>query len=101
MIQHIVLFELTDELSASEKAKQIEEIQEAFEKLPMQIECLRSLRIYPNINSQEHYDFALVAELQSMSDVENYAKHEKHVTLVREMIKPYLRSRAAVDIEVL
>lgn len=100
MIQHIVLFELTDELSGSKKTKHIGEIREAFEKLPTQIECLRSLRIYPNINSHEPYDFALVAELESMSDVENYANHEKHVTLVREMIKPYLRSRAAVDIEI-
>lgn len=100
MIQHIVLFELTDELSGSKKTKHIGEIREAFEKLPTQIECLRSLRIYPNINSHEHYDFSLIAELESMSDVENYSKHEKHVALVQELIKPYLRSRAAVDIEI-
>lgn len=99
MIKHIVLFELSDELSHDEKACVIQRVKEAFEQLPERIECLRCLRIAPNLNPSESYDFALIADLDTMQDVKTYAEHSEHVTLVSQMIKPHLKARAAVDIE--
>ncbi len=100
MIKHIVLFRLASELSGEEKSYRIAEIKKAFEKLPDRIGCLHDLSISPNLNPKEPFDFALVATLDDLVDVNSYANHPEHVDLVGKLIKPYLHSRAAVDIEV-
>jgi hypothetical protein len=40
----------------------------------------------------------LVVELESMSALENYSKHPKHVRIVKELVKPYSEDILAMDI---
>ncbi|MGM9803579.1 MAG: Dabb family protein [Muribaculaceae bacterium] len=96
MVKHIVTFKLrgTDEerMALSEKFK------DALLQLPEQISVLRSIEVGINQNPNETYDVVLTAIVDSMSDVDIYAKHPAHVAAAG-IIKPNIDIRACVDYE--
>lgn len=98
MIQHIVLFKLRDELSASEKRSVLERVKSQFEQLPQKISVLRKLSIRYNFNPLEEFDCQLLAILESREDLDTYTEHPEHQALVQELIKPHVEKRAAVDV---
>lgn len=100
MIKHIVMFRLSDELSERELMDIITQAKSDLEALVPQIEVLRDLKVYTNINPKEEYHFSLIADLDRFEDVETYAQHPAHVKIVTDLIKPNLAKRACVDIVV-
>ncbi len=99
MFRHIVLFALDKDKFASkaEKEKQLEEIKTALEALPKVIDSLSELRVYFNENPDESYDFMLEAYLPTAEDLPSYALHPEHIKVAKELVKPYIKSRACVD----
>ena len=97
MVRHIVLFELSPKLSESQKYNLIVQIQQAFEPLATLIPGLHSLQIQHNINPNEVFDFALIADLHSFPDLQHYANHPQHQKLVQQLIAPNVVQRACVD----
>ncbi|MDO5036014.1 MAG: Dabb family protein [Porphyromonas sp.] len=98
MIQHVVLFKLQESMTPNGKKELVRQIKREFELLPEKIVELRALSILPNLNPNEEYDFMLVAMLESEKDLECYANHPEHISLVTKLIKPNLDKRAAVDV---
>ena len=98
MIQHIVLFRFSDDLSESQKYDLLVALKPLFEGLTEEIDVLRELHIRPNVNPHEPFDFCLDARLDRFEDVSKYATHPAHVALVNEYIKPHVIARACVDV---
>ncbi len=96
MIQHIVLFKLKPFQSEAEKAAKLQEIKIALEVLPEVISELKLLEVGINVNPAEVFDFSLVTEFESMSDLQAYAIHPEHLA-VASIIREVMESRACVD----
>ncbi len=99
MFKHIVLFALDESKFASKKEldKHLNELKSALELLPSKIDCLTSLRVVFNENPDEEFHFMLEAVLPSVDKLSCYAQHPEHVSLAKDLVKPYLKSRACVD----
>ena len=62
MIEHILLWQFTEQAKAEGAAEKLAYLQRRFAALPGRIEGLHRLRLLPNVNGGP-YDLALIAEL--------------------------------------
>lgn len=97
MVKHIVTFKLTG--SAEERSAVAQSFKDALEKLPSQIEVLRSIEVGINENPAESWDVVLTAVVDKMSDVDVYAKHPAHVAAAG-LLAGHKADRACVDYEI-
>lgn len=96
MVKHIVTFKLA---GTPEERKEVAlKFKTALEALPEQIEVLRSMEVGINENSNETWDVVLTAVVDTMADVEVYAKHPAHVAAAG-ILAGHKDSRACVDYE--
>lgn len=96
MVKHIVAFKLTG--SDVERREVALKFKEALMALPTQIEFLRSMEVGINENPNETWDVVLTAVVDSMADVEVYAKHPAHVAAAG-LLAGHKGDRACVDYE--
>lgn len=97
MVKHIVSFKLT---GTPEERKEVAlKFKAALEALPEQIEVLRSMEVGLNENPSETWDVVLTAIVDTMDDVEVYAKHPAHVAAA-SLLAGHKDSRACVDYEI-
>lgn len=94
MVKHIVTFKLTG--TAEERLEIAHAFKNALEALPSQIDVLRSIEIGINENPAESWDVVLTAIVDTMADVETYAKHPAHVAAA-SLLNGHKESRACVD----
>ncbi len=97
MVKHIVTFKLTG--TPEERLEVSRRFKEALEALPAQIDVLRSIEVGINSNPAESWDVVLTATVDSMADVERYAKHPAHVAAAA-LLGANKEARACVDYEV-
>ena len=97
MVKHIVSFKLTG--TPEERNEVALKFKAALEALPEQIEVLRSMEVGINENPNETWDVVLTAVVDTMADVEVYAKHPAHVAAA-SLLAGHKDSRACVDYEV-
>lgn len=96
MVKHIVAFKLKgDDATRREYACKFKA---ALEALPAQIDVLRGIEVGINDNPAETWDLVLTATVDTMADVERYAKHPAHVAAA-SIIGPVKDLRACVDYE--
>lgn len=97
MVKHIVSFKLT---GTPEERKEVAlKFKVALEALPEQIDVLRSMEVGINENPNETWDVVLTAVVDTMADVDVYAKHPAHVAAA-SLLAGHKDSRACVDYEV-
>ena len=94
MVKHIVTFKLTG--TDAERRHVAEQIKAALEALPEQIDVLRSIEVGINENPAESWDVVLTAVVDTMADVEVYAKHPAHVAAAG-LLAGHKADRACVD----
>lgn len=97
MLHHWVLFALEGFESQEQKQEHLHICKQSLEALVADIPELVEMRVHLNENPAESYDFALEAIVASMADLSAYALHPKHQRIVKDLIKPYLKSRACID----
>ena len=73
-----------------------ENFKAALEALPAQIDVLRSIEVGINENPAESWDVVLTAVVDTMADVEVYAKHPAHVAAAG-LLAGHKADRACVD----
>ncbi|MBQ4916876.1 MAG: Dabb family protein [Muribaculaceae bacterium] len=96
MVKHIVSFKLS---GTPEERKEVAlKFKAALEALPEQIEVLRSMEVGINENPNETWDVVLTAVVDTMADVDVYAKHPAHVAAAG-LLAGHKDSRACVDYE--
>ncbi len=94
MVKHIVSFKLRG--NEGERHQAAEAFRDALMALPAQIDCLRAMEVGINENPAEEWDIVLTATVDTMADVETYAKHPAHVAAAA-IIAPLREARACVD----
>lgn len=96
MVKHIVAFKLTG--TDVERREVALKFKEALLALPEQIDVLRSMEVGINENPNETWDVVLTAVVDTMADVEVYAKHPAHVAAAC-LLAGHKGDRACVDYE--
>ncbi len=94
MVKHIVTFKLKG--SDEERRDAALRFKAALEALPAQIDVLHSIEVGINENPAETWDVVLTAIVDTLADVDIYAKHPAHVAAAG-IIAGSKESRACVD----
>ena len=94
MLKHIVTFKLKG--SDEERRDAALRFKAALEALPAQIDVLHSIEVGINENPAETWDVVLTAIVDTLADVDIYAKHPAHVAAAG-IIAGCKESRACVD----
>ena len=95
MIKHIVFFKLKDP-----SAENIERTVQVLRDMQGKIPQLRSLEVGADvIRSERSYDLALVAEVETLEDLQAYQVHPVHQEVIR-YINEVKEQTIAVDYEV-
>jgi hypothetical protein len=93
MIKHIVLFKVND------KSK-ISKAQEKILNLKNHIPEIIDIEVFSDIGYDESAsDFGLITTLKNVDDLDIYAKHPKHLEVIK-FIKTIATERRAIDYEV-
>lgn len=93
-IRHVVLFNwndlMTDEIIA--------EIEVKLAGLPAAVGCISSYTYGPDLSLAEgNADYAVVADFETVEDWEQYRDNPIHQDLIRDLIRPNIASRSAVQ----
>lgn len=99
MIRHVVMWKLASD-DAAERAEQAAEVARRLNALEGVVPQLRAISAganiaYPDVN----WDVTLVADVDSLEDLEAYQVHPAHVE-AGAYIRSVVASRVAVDFEV-
>lgn len=96
MVKHIVTFKLSG--TPDERRAVAEAFKSALMELPDKIDVLRSIEVGINANPAEQWDVVLTAVVDSMDDVDIYARHPAHVAAAA-LLAGHKEDRACVDYE--
>lgn len=97
MVKHIVMFKLTG--TPEERLRVASAFRDALLALPEKIDVLRSIEVGLNQNPAEDWDVVLTAVVDTMADVDVYARHPAHVAAAGLLVG-HKDLRACVDYEV-
>ena len=100
MVKHIILWQLKDELSDTEKAAVKAEIKAGLEGLAGQIPGLISIAVKTEGLPSSTADLMLDSAFESVAALQGYACHPAHVAVADSRVRPYTKSRACLDFEV-
>ncbi len=100
MIKHVILWNLKDEFSESEKETIKKGIKEGLESLHGKIPGLIEIKV--NINGLESStaDLMLDSSFESVEALKNYAVHPEHVAVADSKVRPYTAVRSCLDYEI-
>ena len=96
MVRHIVMFKLAG--TEAERHAVAEAFRDALVALPAQIPVLKAIEVGLNRNPAEDWDVVLTATVDTMADVDVYARHPAHVAAAA-LLAGHREARACVDYE--
>lgn len=94
MVKHIVTFKLSG--TAEERRAVARQFKSALLELPRQIDVLRAIEVGINENPAESWDVVLTATVDTLADVDVYARHPAHVAAA-SLLNGHKADRACVD----
>ena len=100
MIKHVILWQLKDELSESEKAEVKAGIKEGLESLMDKIPGLTAIKVEIAPLPSSNADVMLDSTFESEEALKGYAVHPEHVTVADGKVRPYTKARVCMDYEV-
>ena len=96
MLRHIVLFRFKPDTSQAARTAMADGLAE----LPSRIPQIRAWSQGRNVvQSDRNYDFALVADFDSLADMKIYQAHRDHQAVVAELILPVVESLVVADFD--
>lgn len=96
MFRHVVLLKWKPEATSAQRA----EVQAAIERLPSVIGTIRAYSVGTDVDVTDgNYDLAVVADFDDAAGYEVYRDDAEHQRVIRDLIRPILASRAAVQHE--
>lgn len=97
MLRHIVLIALSDETGENERRA----IREGLEALPEVIPEIEEYSIRFDIGMSEgNASFVITGDFADVSAYRTYAEHPVHLDVISQKIAPFVKSRSAVQVEV-
>jgi len=100
MIRHIAMFKFLPEAGGRTKEENVAITREMLEALPAVIPQIKAQTVALNAPGadEKNCDLVLVADFESLEDLEIYRVHPRHVA-VGEFMGPVRESRSCVDFE--
>ncbi|MCI5937627.1 MAG: Dabb family protein [Eubacterium sp.] len=97
MVKHVILWNLKEELSETEKQQVKKGIKDGLESLAGKIPGL--LKIQVNIEGLEssNTDVMLDSEFEDEDALKTYATHPEHVAVADTKVRPYTARRTCMD----
>lgn len=93
MIRHIVMWKFREGTDAQQ-----EEFLTGLAALEGQIECIRAMSVRRSAAENAAYDAALIAEFDTLEDVERYKNDPRHLA-VAAICRDIRTERCAIDVE--
>lgn len=100
MIKHVILWQLKEELSDSEKAVIKENMKRELEGLKGKVPGLVEMTIQINPLSTSNAEVMLDSTLESEEALKGYAVHPEHVKVADNFVRPYTQVRMCMDYEI-
>lgn len=100
MVKHVILWQLKDELSDSEKTEVKNGIKAGLEALKGKIPGLIEIRVEINPLASSNADVMLDSMFENEEALKGYAVHPEHVAVADGKVRPYTKSRVCMDFEV-
>lgn len=99
MVKHIILWQLKDELSESEKSTVKTGIKEGLEGLLRQIDGLAEIKVETTGLPSSNADVMLYSLFENEEALKAYAVHPAHVLVADTKVRPYTKTRLCLDFE--
>lgn len=100
MVKHVILWQLKDELSDTEKAAVKAGIKEGLEGLAGQIPGLVDIRVNIDALPSSNADLMLDTTFETAEALKGYSTHPDHVAVANSKVRPYYKNRVCLDYEV-
>ncbi|HBV84373.1 MAG: Dabb family protein [Lachnospiraceae bacterium] len=100
MIKHVILWQLKDELTDSQKTQVKEDIKAGLEALYGKISGLIDIKVQINQLSSSNADVMLDSTFESVEALKGYAVHPEHVAVADGKVRPYTKTRVCMDFEI-
>lgn len=100
MIKHVILWQLKEELSDSEKAVIKENMKRELEGLKGKVPGLVEMTIQINPLSTSNAEVMLDSTLESEEALKGYAVHPEHVKVADDFVRPFTQVRMCMDYEI-
>ncbi len=98
MVKHVILWQLKDELSESEKAEVKAGIKAGLESLAGKIPGLIDIKVAVNPLASSNADVMLDSSFENEEALKGYAVHPEHVAVADGKVRPYTKSRVCMDL---
>jgi hypothetical protein len=94
VFRHVVMFKFRDDATEEQRRA----VSAGLAGLPSSIPGVRAFAFGPDAGvAADNYDLAVVAEFDDEAAYREYAGHEEHQRVVRQLIRPVIVARAAVQ----
>lgn len=100
MVKHVILWQLKDGLSDSEKAEVKAGIKAGLESLQGKIPGLVQIRVETGPLASSNADVMLDSSFEDEDALKGYAVHPEHVAVADGKVRPYTKSRVCMDFEI-
>ena len=100
MVKHVILWQLKDELSGSEKEEVKAGIKTGLEALKGKIPGLIEIKVEINPLTSSNADVMLDSTFENEEALKGYAVHPEHVAVADGKVRPYTKTRVCMDFEV-
>ena len=100
MVRHVILWQLKDEISGSEKEIVKKGIKEGLEGLKGKIEGLVEIKVNENPLPSSNADVMLDSLFESADALKKYSTHPAHLEVANGKVRPYTKARTCMDFEV-
>ena len=100
MVKHIILWKLSDELSAEQKSEVKKGIKAGLEGLVGTVPGLKEVKVQiDGVLPSANADVMLDSTLESPEALKGYAVHPAHVEVANTKVRPYTVVRTCIDYE--
>ena len=100
MVKHIILWQLKDEYSESEKKTIKENIKKGLEGLAGKIPGLIDIKVNINGLASSNADLMLDSTFTDESALKGYSVHPEHVAVANGAVRPNTKQRVCLDYEI-
>lgn len=99
MVKHVILWQLKDEFSESEKKEIKKGIKEGLEGLQGKIPGLVDIKVNIEGLASSNADLMLDSLFEDEASLKGYAVHPEHVAVADGKVRPYTKNRVCLDYE--
>lgn len=99
MVKHVILWQIKDEYSESEKLEIKKGVKEGLESLAGKIPGLLDIKVNIDGLASSNADMMLDSSFVDEDALKGYAVHPEHVAVADSKVRPYTKSRSCLDFE--